>query len=76
MQFKPGNFYMHEKSMDACVRVLEDIGSGTYEVTWWNIGFVGTPWPITSEPQRIYMHPDVWTDITAKINLPREQWTS
>lgn len=69
-----GRFYMHEKAMDVCVQIIEDHGGGTYEVQWWNLGYVGTPWPIDVETQRIYMHPDVWKDVTEYLREPREQW--
>lgn len=73
---KVGNFYMHTKAMDVCVQIMEDLGSGTYTVQWWNLGSVGTPWPVPADEQQIYMHPDVWTDITEQMTLPRLQWKS
>lgn len=69
--FTPGQFYMHDTSKDVCVLVLKDCGGFTCEVQWWNLGCTGNPWPIDLEPQRIYMHPDVWTNITDHISLPR-----
>jgi hypothetical protein len=68
---KVGDFYMHDKALDVCVLVLEDHGSGTYEVQWYNMGYTGDAWMIDPVPQRIYMHPDVWTNITKHVNLPR-----
>lgn len=72
---RSGRFYMHEKSMDVCVEVLEPTGNSMYKVVWWNLGYVGTPWPLDTRYDEIYMHPGVWKDITDFIKLPREQWS-
>jgi hypothetical protein len=71
-----GKFYMHNKSMDVCALVHEALGDNNYSIQWFNIGYVGTPWPIEPFVQQIYMHPDVWTDITDKLYTPRPQWGS
>lgn len=69
-----GRYYMHRKAADVCVLILQEIGSGTYEVQWWNIGQNGTPSPLKLEADRIYMHPDVWSDITEYLHEPRDKW--
>lgn len=66
-----GQFYMHDKALDVCVLVVADHGSFTYEVQWWNIGYTGNPWRVDVHTYRIYMHPDVWTNITDKLQIPR-----
>jgi hypothetical protein len=73
---KTGKYYMHDKALDVCALVHENLGDGQYSVRWFNIGYVGTPWLIDDSLQQIYMHPDVWTDITDKLHLPRPQWGS
>jgi hypothetical protein len=73
---KTGKFYMHDKSLDTCVLVHESLGDGQYSVQWHNLGYVGTPWAIEPYLQQIYMHPDVWTDVTDKLTIPRTQWGS
>lgn len=65
-----GQFYMHDRSVNMCVLVLRDYGSGTYEVQWWDLGYNGTPSPTVDDTQRIYMHPTVWTNITTKLKFP------
>lgn len=70
-----GRYYMHEQAMDVCVLIISDAGGGTYEVQWWNIGYVGTPWPVDSGTDFIYMHPTVWKDITEYLKEPREKWS-
>lgn len=70
-----GRYYMHDKSMDVCVQIVDSLGNGMYKVQWWNLGYVGTPWPIDGNYDEIYMHPDVWNDITENLQLPREKWS-
>jgi hypothetical protein len=76
VQIKPGKFYMHEKAMDACVLVQSVHDNGTCTVEWYNLGYTGNPWPIMDEQQTIYMHPDVWHDITELVSTPRDQWNN
>lgn len=68
-----GNFYLHDNSTDVCALVLQDHGSGTYEVQWYNLGTVGNPWPLRNDSERIYMHPEVWTNITDRLQVPTHE---
>lgn len=69
--FTAGQFYMHDKALDVVALVLKDHGSFTYEIQWWNLGTTGNPWPVSSQTERLYMHPDVWTNVTDKLDIPR-----
>lgn len=70
-----GRYYMHTSSSNMCVLILDDHGSGTYEVQWWDIGKIGVPCAISETSERIYMHPDVWQDITEYLQEPVERWS-
>ena len=69
-----GRYYMHQQAMDVCALIISNQGNGMFEVQWWNVGYVGNPWPIRLETDIIYMHPDVWKDITEYLQTPRESW--
>ena len=38
-------FWVHNKTMDLCIEVLE-VNGLKLKVRWWNLGYVGDPWPI------------------------------
>jgi hypothetical protein len=65
------DFYMHEKSMDVCVKVVKDYGNLFYEVEWWTLGTTGNPWRTPVENSIVYMHPDVWRNITQLMHSSR-----
>lgn len=66
-----GKFYMHKKSMDVAVKVVADYGNLFYEVEWWTLGCEGKPWQAPTQNSVVYMHPDVWRDITELLHKPR-----
>lgn len=68
---KSGEYYMHQNAMDVCVLVLETQANGMALVEWYNLGYTGNPWQIPTDQQLIYMHPDVWQNITASVREPR-----
>jgi hypothetical protein len=70
-----GRYYMHERSSSMCALILDVLGNNMFEVQWWEIGQVGTPHALGIENEQIYMHPDVWRDITEFLQEPREQWS-
>lgn len=66
--FQSGRYYMHTNSKDVCALVLESLGDFMYEVEWWSLGKIGTPTRVNQEVQEIYMHPNVWHDITEHLH--------
>lgn len=75
-KIQQGKFYMHNKAMDVCVFVQSIADNSMANVKWYNIGYTGNPWLIMDEVECIYMHPDVWNDVTELLSTPRDQWTN
>lgn len=73
--FEVGNYYMHDKSADACVRVQEIMPNNNCKVVWHQLGNMGMPTPIMEEAEVIYMHPDVWRDVTALVTSAND-WSN
>ena len=73
--FLRGRFYMHKKAADVCALITDDCGNSIYEVQWYVLGKVGTPTPLNENVEQIFMHSDVWHDITENIKEPREKWS-
>lgn len=73
MRIKLNHFYMHVNSADVCVKVLRSLGSGTHEVEWYDLGMMRNVQSRHEPVQEIYMHPDVWADITEHVSA---KWSS
>lgn len=71
---KRGSYYMHERGMDVCVRICGVFGNSKYAIEWYNLGYVGEPFPIGLPAEVIYMHPDAWKDVTTLLRIPRKDW--
>lgn len=71
-----GEFYMHRKDADTCVLVLAVKGNGMADVLWHSIGLTGEVWPSMQETQELYMHPDVWANITELVKPLEAAWSN
>lgn len=53
MKFEVGKNYMHKDAMDVYMHVDDVISSDKWttlmEVTWFNLGYTGHPWPVESD---------------------------
>lgn len=74
------NFYMHNKSMDVCIKIISRSYRITldykliyiFEIEWWNLGYNGKPWKITENTNIIELkNLHNWFNISKCLNKKR-----
>lgn len=76
---RKNRFYMHEKAMDVCVKVVSAIKVSPVRndfsviVDWYNLGYEGKPWLVPADRQSITVSGNEWRDITSLMFNPRKQ---
>jgi hypothetical protein len=69
-RLKPGRFYMHTSAMDVALYVISTGAEGEVYGTWYNLGYVGSPFPLGKDTV-LQVMTEQWIDVTDKINVKR-----
>jgi hypothetical protein len=75
MFFVKNKVYMHKRAMDTAMLVTNVFGEGELAVTWLNLGYSGSPWPVDMDDD-ITINPkdfDNWVDITETFGNKRNK---
>ncbi len=71
---KVGHYYMRDNTT-MVAQVLQSLRTGTHMVAWYSLSPSKDLLRESTETQEIYMHPDVWADVTDVV-LKAELWNS
>ncbi len=70
MNLKLDRYYMHKDCKDVCIYIEDydeyNAPKNVFTVEWWNLGYTGAPWPISSQEKMTVLDQDIpnWIDVT------------